>query len=337
MRSRTLWILGLLALCLHGLAMAQTATMDLAVQKWHGQAICYSGYREGQHPDKQLFPTPAQVLEDLRILEPQWRLIRLYGSDQHSQDVLETLKRHNLKIKVMLGVWLSGKPGKEAENQRQVAKAIQLANAFPGIVVAVNVGNEALVSWSDHKMTEEALIAFVLQVKAAVTCRVTVADDFLYWLQPGSKLAQHLDFITLHSYPIWGHQDIDQGLSATTDKFEQIRKRYPDKTIVFGEVGWASFTESNPQHVPRAGDEAKQQRYFGEINAWAKVRGVTTFYFEAFDEPWKGKGTEGHWGLFTVDRKAKPVMRGLYPALLPTGPTSPSYETPAPTLKGDGK
>lgn len=339
MRSRTFWMLGLIALCLHGLAMAQAPApvVDLAVQKWHGQAICYSGYREGQHPDKQLFPTPAQVLEDMRILEGQWRLIRLYGSDQHSQDVLETIQRNHLRIRVMLGAWLSGKPGKEAENQRQVAKAIQLANAFPDVVVAVNVGNEALVSWSDHQMTEEALIGFVRQVKAAVTCRVTVADDFLYWLQPGNKLAPYLDFITLHSYPIWGHLDIDQGLPATTDKFEQIRKLYPGKTIVFGEVGWASFTESNPQHVPRAGDEVKQQRYFAEINAWAKSRGVTTFYFEAFDEPWKGKGTEGHWGVFTVDRKAKPLMRSLYPSLLPTGPTSPSYETPGSSSKADGK
>jgi hypothetical protein len=49
------------------------------------------------------------------------------------------------------------------------------------------------------------------------------------------------------------------------------------------------------------------------------------FYFSAFDEPWKGTGTEGHWGLFTADRKAKPVMQKLYPELMPDGPTSPSY------------
>jgi len=317
----------LFTLLIQGLAMGQSPSpgVDLSIQAWHGPAICYSGYREGQHPDKQVFPTKAQVMEDLRILEPQWRLIRMYGSDQHSQDVLETIQRHGLRIQVMLGAWLSGKPEKEAENSRQLAKAIQLANAFPRIVVAVNVGNEALVSWSDHRMTEAAMIACVRQVKAAVTCRVTVADDFLYWLQPGNQLAQHLDFITLHSYPIWGRQDIDQGLIATADKFEQIRARYPGKAIVFGEVGWASFTDSSEQHVPRAGDELKQQRYFREINDWAKARGVTTFYFEAFDEPWKGTGTEGHWGVFSVGRKAKPVMQELYPALKPDGPTSPSY------------
>ena len=41
---------------------------------------------------------------------------------------------------------------------------------------------------------------------------------------------------------------------------------------------------------------------------------ITTFFFEAFDEDWKGEtsnplGAEKHWGLFTVDRKPKQVMQ----------------------------
>jgi hypothetical protein len=58
---------------------------------------------------------------------------------------------------------------------------------------------------------------------------------------------------------------------------------------------------------------------------WARENKVTVFFFEAFDEPWKGAGTEGHWGLFTVDRKAKLVMQARYPELMPDGPTSPTY------------
>jgi len=311
------------------LGQAAPPPLDLTKQQWNGNAICYSGYRRGQHPDRRVFPTRAQVLEDLRILDRHWRLIRLYGSDQHGRDVLATIRKHRLKLRVMLGIWLSGKPEKVAENPGQVATGIQLAREFPEIVVAVSVGNEALVSWSDHRMAEDDLIDLVRQVKAAVTCPVTVADDFLYWAQPGNKLPQHLDFITLHSYPIWGHQDIDEGFSSTVDKFEQIHRAYPGKAIVFGEVGWASYTEPHTQHVPRAGDEAKQKRYFEEINAWARTTGVTTFFFEAFDEPWKGKGTEGHWGVFTVDRKAKPVVLDLFPELKAKHPTSPSYDTPS--------
>lgn len=318
---------GIAALLVLALAfrLGAAAPVDLAKQQWNGNAICYSGYRAGQHPDKQAFPSQAQVLEDLRILEKQWRLIRLYGSDQHSKDVLETIQKNKLHLRVMLGIWLSGKPEKETENQRQISYGTRLANEYPGIVVAVNVGNEALVSWSDHRMTETNMIRLVRQVKAAVKCPVTVADDYLYWVQPGNKLVEHLDFITLHSYPLWGHQDVDKGLPSTVEKFELVQRAYPGKTIVFGEVGWASYAVGD-KHVPRAGDEVKQKRYYEEINAWAKANKVTTFFFEAFDEPWKGEGTEGHWGLFSAERKAKLVMQGLYPELRPTGPTSPSYD-----------
>ena len=49
---------------------------------------------------------------------------------------------------------------------------------------------------------------------------------------------------------------------------------------------------------------------------WSDNTGILTFVFEAFDEPWKGSPDpmepEKHWGLYTVDRKPKRVMRELY-------------------------
>jgi exo-beta-1,3-glucanase (GH17 family) len=304
------------------------AKPDLTVQKWYGNAIDYSGYRAGQNPQLYKFPTQAQILEDLTILKKNWPLIRLYGGDQHSQDVLEVIQRHHLGIKVLLGIWLDGHPDKQGENARQVAAAIRLANKYNKIVIAVNVGNEILVTWSDHKLTEDKAIEYVEQVRKAVKCPVTVADDVLYWQQPQAKLADHVDFILMHSYPMWGREDIDTAMASTIRNYEAVRKAHPGKTIVIGEAGWASYSVGN-QHVPRAGDEKKQKRYYEELTAWAKANNVTTFYFEAFDEPWKGSGTEGHWGLFSEGRKAKLAMQGLYPELMPSGPTSPSYDTPA--------
>ncbi|PJB59440.1 MAG: hypothetical protein CO098_03370 [Bacteroidetes bacterium CG_4_9_14_3_um_filter_41_19] len=45
---------------------------------------------------------------------------------------------------------------------------------------------------------------------------------------------------------------------------------------------------------------------------WAEQHNITTFWFEAFNEDWKGDpydvmGAEKHWELFTVDRNTKPV------------------------------
>jgi exo-beta-1,3-glucanase (GH17 family) len=335
MKRTCLWVCALAAVALGAVCWSAgpAAAIDLTTQKWHGNAICYSGYRAGQSPQLNRFPTQAQILEDLRILEKNWKLIRLYGGDQHSADVLEVIRRERIGLKVMLGIWLDGRAGHEGESAAQMATGIRLANAYRDIVLAVSVGNEILVSWSDHKLTEEKALEYVQQVRKAVSCPVTVADDVLYWRQPEAKLASAVDFITMHAYPMWGREDIDTALLSTIKHFESVRQAHPGKTIVLGEAGWASYTEGK-QHAPRAGDEKKQQRYYQELTAWAKASNVTVFWFEAFDEPWKGSGTEGHWGLFSEGRKAKLAMQPLYPDLMPAGPTSPGYDTaPAPAAK----
>ena len=305
---------------------------DLRVQAWHGNALCYSGYRLGQSPQTDTYPGQAQVLEDLRIVERNWKLIRVYGSDRHSEDVLEVIRREKLPIKVLLGIWLDGK--REEGNAKQIATGIRLANAFPDVVVAVNVGNEAFVSWSDHKMTEERGLELVRQVKAAVRCPVTVADDQLYWREPSARLADGVDFIAMHTYPVWGKHDIDAAMPVMIAAFDRVHRAHPGKAIVITEAGWPSYTDS-PQNAPRAGDETKQKRCYLELMAWTKANAVTTFWFEGFDEPWKGEGTEGHWGLFTESRRAKPVMQDLFHDLMPSGPTSPGYDT-APDAKKAG-
>jgi len=176
----------------------------------------------------------------------------------------------------------------------------------------------------------------VREVKAGVEQPVTVADNYVWWRDFGASLAREVDFITMHSYPLWERKDIDEGLAFTIENYEQVRAALPGYPIVIGEAGWATYTEGN-LHVPRGGDERKQQRYYDELTNWAADNSVTVFFFEAFDEAWKGTGTEGYWGLFTADRKAKPVVQDAFPDLMPDGPTSPAYpdriRTAGPELK----
>lgn len=70
-----------------------------------GNAVCYSGFRNGQTPGIS-YPTFDQVKEDLLIIEKKWNYIRLYSCDHHSKTVLEVIKQENLNIKVMLGCYI---------------------------------------------------------------------------------------------------------------------------------------------------------------------------------------------------------------------------------------
>ena len=48
---------------------------------------------------------------------------------------------------------------------------------------------------------------------------------------------------------------------------------------------------------------------------WTNEAGMSCFYFEAFDEQWKDphnkKGSENHFGLFTIDGQAKYALWDL--------------------------
>jgi exo-beta-1,3-glucanase (GH17 family) len=303
------------------------------------KAVAYSGFRHGQHPDRgdgAVYPSDENTLEDLQILarHGNFGLIRLYDSGKNSEDVLRIIKSHKIAMKVLLGAWLSAEiyntncpwlkdqlslkvlDANRVKNRQQVESAIRLANQYPDVVVAVNVGNEALVNWTDHLVPVDSVISYVRKVKKAIKQPVTVAENYDWWVHQGTALAKELDFISVHTYPVWESKDINEGLSFTIANIQAVRNALPRSRIVITEAGWATVAR---EFGPRAGEE-KQQRYYNELYQWTAGINITTFFFEAFDEPWKGDandplGAEKHWGLFTVERKAKSAMQKLYPDL----------------------
>jgi exo-beta-1,3-glucanase (GH17 family) len=305
--------------------------------------ICYSGFRHGQYPDRgagAVNPSAQEILEDLKILcrNGNFQMIRLYDAKTNSEVVLQLIQQHKLKLKVMLGAWLAAevnnpgctwlKPMPQSvleENRRgnlaEVQNAIRLANQYTNIVVAVAVGNEALVSWNDHMVPVESVIGYVQQVKRSVSQPVTVCDNYDWWAKHGAELARQLDFVSVHTYPVWENKDIQEAMPYTIANLQAVRDALPDSRLVITEAGWATVAR---EFGARA-DEAKQKQYYHDLYEWAGRMNITTFWFEAFDEDWKGDendplGAEKHWGLFTVDRRAKLVMRQLYPDLNPAQP-----------------
>lgn len=177
-------------------------------------------------------------------------------------------------------------------------------------MVAVNVGNEALVEWNDHMVPLEQVIAYVRRVKGAIEQPVTVADNYLWWIRDGAPLAAEVDFLGVHTYPAWEGRTIDEALAFTIENIEGVHAALPDKPIAVLEAGWATVAS---EFGDRA-SEANQARHYDELQKWATATNTTVFFFEAFDEPWKGDpnnplGAEKHWGLFNVDRTPKEVMR----------------------------
>jgi len=296
-------------------------------------AVAYSGFREGQHPDRgngAVNPSDAEILEDLRILvDHGFSLIRMYDSGENTAATLRLIREHGIPIRVLLGIWLDAEisnhegcpwldepiPDAKLEantlkNAREIARGIGLANEYGDIVVAVNVGNEALVDWNDHMVSLDRVIEYVRQVKAAIEQPVTVADNYEWWRRDGAPLAAEVDFIGIHTYPVWENKPIDEALAYTIENVEAVRAAIPEKPIAILEAGWATTASEFGERA----NEADQLRYFHQMKDWAAETNTTLFWFEAFDEPWKGNendpyGAEKHWGLFFVDRTPKQVFR----------------------------
>ena len=301
-------------------------------------AVAYSGFRAGQHPDRgdgAANPSDAEILEDLEIMAAHgFNLIRLYDARENSVTTLKLIREHNVPIKVLLGMWLQAEfsnhegcpwldepiPEDElianaAANRAELQRGIELANQYSDIIVAVNVGNEALVEWNDHMVPLDKVIAYVKRVKAAIKQPVTVADNYEWWIKDGAPLAAEVDFLGVHTYPAWEEKSIDEALSYTIENIDGVHAALPDKPIAILEAGWATTAIEFPDQA----SEENQLRYYREIEEWAAKTNTTVFFFEAFDEPWKGDpanlvGAEKHWGLWFVDRKPKKVVE-LFPAV----------------------
>lgn len=159
-----------------------------------------------------------------------------------------------------------------------------------------------------------------------------------YRNQDLAELVSRMDFLSLHTYAFhdtyynpalqWApgpdeadlpvveqvERAIARAIALQEDQVQAVRDYLTslglDKEIHIGETGWASLDNSHygKDGGTHAADEYIAGRFHAAARQWTRENGMTCFYFQAFDEPWKSGGTagsEGHFGLFTVDGQAK--------------------------------
>ena len=96
-------------------------------------------------------------------------------------------------------------------NADEMQRGIKLAQRFEDVVVAVNVGNEALVDWNDHMVPVEQVIAYVRLVKAAIDQPVTVAENYAWWIRDGAAPGGRGRLSWRAHLPRMGRQDDRRG------------------------------------------------------------------------------------------------------------------------------
>ena len=175
---------------------------------------------------------------------------------------------------------------------------------------------------------------------------ITSSDNFASWgggdasyhNEDLTALIKAVDYISIHTYPFhdthhnssfWVESQnntshlqakarielavqsaVDYAVSQYQGVESYLESLGVEKPIHIGETGWA--TVSSDLYGPlgtQAADQYKQALYYQKMDDWTKANGVSCFYFEAFDEPWKDAahplGSENHFGLIDVEGTLK--------------------------------
>jgi len=340
-------------------------------------AMSYGGYRE---TDRSTVPTVAQIKDDMKILSAMGvKIVRTYNTElAEASRLLEAITElkaqdPNYEMYVMLGAWIecegafTDSPNhslpNQAGNDAEIARAIDMVNAYPDIIKVIAVGNEAMVKWATSYYVLPSVILdqvnYLQSLKASggipAETWITSSDNFASWgggagsYRTGNleALVEAVDYVSIHTYPFhdthyapgvfWpspaeedGYTDIQKVDAAmlrtkdyAIDQYQAVSDYITglgsDKVIHIGESGWSTLNDGfYGPNGSNAANEYMAKLYHDHMREWTNEQGIALFYFEAFDEQWKGGNnpldSEKHFGLFTLAGEAKFALWDLVDA-----------------------
>ena len=192
-----------------------------------------------------------------------------------------------------------------------------------------------ILKWVNHlqKLKREDKLPSELWITSSDNFASWGGGDAAYHNEDLTALIKAVDYISLHTYPFhdthysgsfWvdsqkntAHLEtkarvelaVQSAVDYAVSQYQSVENYVEglgiEKPIHIGETGWA--TVSSDLYGPsgtQAADEYKQALYYQKMSDWTSANGVSCFYFEAFDEPWKDAahplGSENHFGLIDV-------------------------------------
>lgn len=271
------------------------------IADWSGPigGFAYSAFQRHGDPTKNIFPTENDLAADVRLLASQSRRLRTYSSLENPQ-VPRLARLHGMEV--MQGAWLDRRVDR---NEREIEALVALSGKYDNIKRTI-VGNEVLLR---ADMSVDDLVGYIDRARAKLNVPVSTAEPMFVWLRY-PKLAQHVDFITIHLLPYWERIPRKDAINFVLGQYNEMKRLYPDKPIVIGEVGWPSNGDRKDYAFPTVADEAQFLREWFNV---AAGNNIDYYIMEAIDQPWKEahEGRAGaYWGMYNANREPKFAMTG---------------------------
>lgn len=263
------------------------------------KGMAYNVFQRWDDPSKRQYPSYNAVDADLVKLSALTRDLRVYSSSE-LPELPKLAQKHGFQM--TLGAWLDSR---SLNNVREI-EALKQAIIQNSNVNRVIVGNEVLLRGD---VSLRVLINYLNDLRRFSSIPVSTAEPWHIWFQY-PELVRHVDFITVHLLPYWEGVPAKESLAYLLRRLDQLQRRYPDKKILIGEVGWPSHGHRIDGAIPGNQEQALFIREFTKI---AEEKNLDYFLMEAVDQPWK-RSKEGlagaYWGVFDAARVPKFPWKG---------------------------
>ncbi|HYD31246.1 MAG TPA: glycosyltransferase [Azospirillaceae bacterium] len=273
------------------------ANRPVSERPWAGNitGLSYSPYQVDQNPIESRHPSPEDIAGDLKLMANHTGSVRSYSALNNADLIPSLARKHGLTVTA--GAWIQGKP---EIDEPEIASLIKLARNNPNIR-RVLIGNEAILRTD---VTVEKAAEYIKRVKRQVNVPVSTAEPWHVWLDH-PELVEAVDFIAVHLLPYWEGVPVDEAVNYAMIRYDEIKRKYPNKHILISEIGWPS---DGPWRRGSEASQVNQAKFIRNFLNIAAQRRLDYYIMEAFDQPWKREleGTAGvSWGLWDAHRQPK--------------------------------
>jgi exo-beta-1,3-glucanase (GH17 family) len=276
--------------------------------------------------------TLAGVITDIQLISQLTTRIRLYGADCNQTElVLEAIKQTKVNVSVVVANYPISTDGGAAYT-RQAIELEQAITAYgTNNIIGMTVGNEFILDYLGDNgggqdpnsavanTGAQMLIGFINDTKKmlanmSVSIPVGNSDAGAYF---NNLVLADVSYGLANVHPWFANVSIDQAAGWTWDFFTgtdvALANTLANKpTMSIAETGWPSNATDagSDSNGPSLATEANLQTFLDTFLCQANTNGTEYYFFEVFDEPWKGAqfgGVEGYWGLFYANKTLKGI------------------------------
>ncbi len=235
----------------------------------------------------------AQITEDIRLLRKSgFRSLVTYGAQGMLGHIPEIARNEGFDGMIVMGIW-------DIFSKEEWDNALGQAQYVDGYCM----GNEGL----GIRYNPEELASKMSDLGQVTNHPVTTSEPINKYLEgPYSAwLLCYSDWLFPIVHPFWNSLlDPDQAVKWLVTHHDYLAATTGRKVII-KEAGFPTASSVGL-------DEDTQIAFFQAL----EPAGISFFYFEAFDQPWKGdafknKAIEAHWGLYHADGSPKKVIKWM--------------------------